>query len=234
VPESDIVVLSCEHASNAVPSRWRAYFSGAEELLAGHRGWDPGALELARDLAIALGVPLHIGEVTRLLVDLNRSLGHRALFSERSPTDPAVREELLQRYYHPYRQKVRESVANGREQRKRVLHLSVHSFTPILDGKLRDADIGILYDPSRVEERAFADVLAARLIERLPRRRVRRNAPYRGTSDGLVTALRQEFPAPGYIGLELEINQGLTTPSRDWHRLRIELLAAVVESLPSR
>jgi hypothetical protein len=38
---------------------------------------------------------------------------------------------------------------------------------------------------------------------------VRRNAPYRGESNCLPTALRHELPAARYLGLELELSQAL-------------------------
>ena len=39
--------------------------------------------------------------------------------------------------------------------RKQVLHVAVHSFTPVLHGERRNADVGLLYDPARPRERAF-------------------------------------------------------------------------------
>ena len=33
-----------------------------------------------------------------------------------------------------------------------MIHLSSHSFTPELDGKVRKADIGLIYDPARQRE----------------------------------------------------------------------------------
>ena len=38
--------LSCEHGGNHIPTAYQPLFKGAEEVLASHRGWDPGALEL--------------------------------------------------------------------------------------------------------------------------------------------------------------------------------------------
>jgi predicted N-formylglutamate amidohydrolase len=55
-----------------VPRRWRGLFEGAEEVLASHRGWDPGAFDLARRLARLLDVPLIAHHITRLLMDVNR------------------------------------------------------------------------------------------------------------------------------------------------------------------
>ena len=84
----------------------------------------------------------------------------------------------------------------------------IHSFTPVLNGVERDADVGILYDPSRPAEAKLADVLIKSILEREPSLRIRKNYPYLGKSDGLTTTLRQKF-GTSYAGLEIEINQKL-------------------------
>jgi predicted N-formylglutamate amidohydrolase len=89
-----------------------------------------------------------------------------------------------------------------------VIHIAVHSFTPVLDDVVRDADIGILYDPARTSERTLA-MAWKRMFD--PALRVRCNVPYRGASDGLATALRKRWPASRYMGFELEINQRIVS-----------------------
>ena len=41
---------------------------------------------------------------------------------------------------------------------------------------------------------------------------MRRNYPYRGSSDGLTTTLRGLFADPDYLGIEIEVNQALVGP----------------------
>jgi predicted N-formylglutamate amidohydrolase len=65
----------------------------------------------------------------------------------------------------------------------------------------------VLYDPARPLERALAVAWARALARELPERVVRRNDPYRGSADGLTTAMRRELPAARYVGIEIEINQ---------------------------
>lgn len=230
------LVLSCEHASARVPARWRALFRGAEAELASHRGYDIGALELARELRRLTGAPLQAGRATRLLVDLNRSLGHPRLFSERTRSLPAAeRERILAQHYHPYRAAVGTELARALARAPRVLHLSVHSFTPVLEGIERAADIGLLYDPSRASERELADHIARHLHDALPELRLRRNYPYRGTSDGLTTALRKRFPATRYAGIELELNQALVLDERGaCPHLRRRIASAIRSELAPR
>jgi predicted N-formylglutamate amidohydrolase len=227
------VVVSCEHGGNWVPERYGELFAGAGELLASHRGQDIGVLPLARELAERFGVPLHAGTITRLLVDLNRSPGSRTLFSEFTRELPqSERESLLDRYYHPYRDGVTAEVASHIAAGKQVLHLSLHSFTPEWDGLERRADLGLLYDPRRPLERDFCADLTRALRQAAPRRRVRRNYPYQGASDSLVTTLRQRFSPDSYLGIEIEVNQKHPAGGRrEWEEMRrvvCEVLAAQI------
>ena len=199
------LLLTCEHGGNRVPREYRALFRGREALLASHRGWDPGALAVGRSLARALDAELIAATTTRLLVDLNRSPHNPAVFSELSRgLTRDRRDALLARCHRPHWDRVRAAIA---ARGGRVLHLAVHSFTPVWRGAKRNFEIGILYDPERRRERSLAMAWQRRLRAELPRLGVRRNAPYRGNADGLTTALRREFPAERYLGLELELNQ---------------------------
>lgn len=177
---------------------------------------------MARALATAVGAPLVAATVSRLVVDLNRSIGHPQLFSAATRDTPAtVREEIVAHYYCPYRMQaerlVRQSVSRGR----RVVHISSHSFTPELNGKLRCADVGLLYDPGRREEGELCARWKASLAALAPALRVRRNYPYAGKGDGLTAHLRLRFPEEAYAGIELEINQHIVLGAgRRWTALR--------------
>ncbi|MGR9108776.1 MAG: N-formylglutamate amidohydrolase, partial [Gammaproteobacteria bacterium] len=146
---TEAVIVSCEHASNRIPAEFSRLFTGYEAVLASHRGWDPGALIFAGELAATLNAPLFSSEYSRLLVDLNRSRHHRELMSSVTRAlPPAFREQILDQYYLPYRLRVEAAIAGLLARFGRAWHVSVHSFTPVLDGKVRQADLGILYDPA--------------------------------------------------------------------------------------
>ena len=72
-------VITCEHGGNRIPAPYRDLFHTHQALLDSHRGYDPGALIMARALATAFAAPLVTSTVSRLLVDLNRSVGHPRL-----------------------------------------------------------------------------------------------------------------------------------------------------------
>lgn len=217
------LLITCEHGGNRVPRRYRALFAGHQGLLGTHRGYDLGALRLARGLARAFAAPLFGETVTRLLVDLNRSLGHQRLFSEIVRDQPnAERQAIVERYYLPYRHRVEAHIAQLANRRVQVIHVSVHSFTPVLDGEVRTADVGILYDPARRGEAALAKAWQAGLQALDASLRVRRNYPYRGTADGFTTHLRRRFPADAYLGIELEMNQAqVLNGAKHWAELQV-------------
>ena len=227
------VVFACEHASHSVPRRYRGLFRRGDALLDSHRGWDPGALELARALATRFGAPLFRGVVTRLLVDLNRSLQSPTLFSEYAlRLEEKERLALLARYWEPYRHAVRHCLEEALAEGGVVLHFSVHSFTPKLRGETRRTDVGLLFDPRRTGEARFARALRAALQTELPELRIDMNEPYSGVSDGLTTTLRAEFPKARYLGIEFEVNQRFARTERArWRELQRKIGKALENAL---
>lgn len=233
------VVLTCEHGGNRVPARYRRLFDGRERMLSSHRGWDPGALELARLLARRLRAPLISATVTRLLVDLNRSADNPTLFSHiTAPLPDNEKERILAAHYRPYRGKVERAVQGAIRRGGAALHLSVHTFTPVFRGQRRAVDVGLLFDPARDAESAFCDRLLHEIVvtddDGLRRRplAVRPNEPYRGTDDGLTTALRTNLPSDRYLGIELEVSQRF--PRRGgsaWERVQSRLAASLEAAL---
>lgn len=225
----DSFLVTCEHGGNRIPAPYRALFRAQAALLDTHRGYDAGALVIAKELAKATRAPLVTSTVSRLLVDLNRSLGHPQVFSAASrAASPAVRARIVQQHYLPYREQVERLVARAVSRDRRVVHISSHSFTPKLYGKVRHADVGMLYHPGRTGEVALAARWKAALERAAPELRVRRNYPYAGKSDGLMSHLRLRFSPDAYVGIELEVNQKIVLDAgRRWTALR----RALVESL---
>ena len=227
------LILTCEHAGNRVPAEYKPLFRGAEEVLASHRGWDPGALPLAKTFQRRLSAPLQYTTTTRLLVEPNRSVGHRSLFSEFTrPLERSDKQKILDRYYHPHRNQIESWIAGRVKKGGRVVHLSLHTFTPQWNGETRNADVGLLYDPGRLWEVDLCDAWHAALKGARPDLRIRRNYPYLGKADGFTTHLRRRFGL-SYAGIELEVNQ--LWPSKpvaaDWKRLRQDLAYSFAKAL---
>jgi predicted N-formylglutamate amidohydrolase len=222
------ILVTCEHGGHQVPRAYRSLFTGAQRLLASHRGWDRGAFDIAEALALALGAPLIAATTTRLLIDLNRSPGHPAQFGARVRGLPSEElQRLEEAYYDPYRRLVANAVGRRTRRGRWVHHLSMHSFAPVLRGERRNADIALLYDPRRGRERAVATAILAELGRRAPDLRLRRNYPYLGRADSLTAALRREHGARWYAGLEVEVNQRLVRRAATFARVRRTLVEAL-------
>ncbi len=223
------LLITCEHGGNDVPAPYRQLFRDAGTILASHRGFDAGALTMAEALAAHFSAPLLSASVSRLLVDLNRSLGHRHLHMDSIRALPeATRQEIIEHYYQPYRAEAERLVTEAIASQGSIIHLSCHSFTNLFNGVERQVDIGLLYDPARAGEKALCAHWKSALKASAPGLQVRRNFPYQGRNDGLTTTLRKKFPADAYLGIELELNQkNITSPARQWRALR----ALVIDSL---
>jgi predicted N-formylglutamate amidohydrolase len=225
------LLVTCEHASCAVPATLRQLGLPAP-VLRSHRGWDPGALGIAKTIARALGVPPMAGGWSRLVADLNRSAAHPRVIAARVDGRPvpgnqltaAEREARLRQYWQPWRRRLeRQAIVASR--RGPLLHLSVHSFVERLGGVERANDIGLLCDPARAAEVALCRDLAVAL--RMAELRVRRNFPYFGDTDGVTTWLRALLPRSRYLGIEIECNQRLARTAAGERRLARALTQAL-------
>jgi predicted N-formylglutamate amidohydrolase len=199
------LILTCEHAGNQVPDEYKSLFENQDEVLQSHRGWDPGAWLLANFLSKKLEAPIFGCLTTRLLIEANRSVDNVQLFSEfTSSLKEEAKEKLIQEIYKPYRDQVQKAIDG---MIKPVLHLSIHSFTPIWDNQERKVDIGILFDPSQDSEASFSNRLKENLQRNLPGYLICFNEPYKGTDDGITTWMRKKYKNEVYTGIEIEVNQ---------------------------
>lgn len=211
------LLVTCEHASCNVPAFARN-LNIPREVQESHRGFDIGAFGVYKDLVRKAKPDFYsAGKYSRLFIDLNRSLWNKTVFSEfwdaykpkeNSPEGDMAKYLSLRKqayaYYLNYRKEVEDFV---RATDGFAIHLAIHSFTPVLNGVERDADVGVLYDPSRPAEKTVADAIISEIHARAPELKVRRNYPYQGKTDGLCTAMREI--SPFYAGFEIEFNQRL-------------------------
>lgn len=214
--QHEILILTCEHASNKLPAAFKSAVPA--EVLKTHRAYDIGALAVFRKLVKFAKPEFHCeGKYSRLFVDLNRTITNKSAFSDYyealDKATAAKTKAQATAYWQEYRAAIEKFVESAIKPKTRaaksepeIVHLGIHSFTPELNGKVRNTDIGILYDPSRPKECELAQVIKAEIKRLHPEMKVRFNYPYKGTSDGLTTTLRKKF-GPRYAGLEIEINQ---------------------------
>lgn len=227
------VIVTCEHGGNKIPRKYLSLFRNKKKILNSHRGWDQGALILAKTISRDLSAPLIYSNISRLLIDLNRSLHHPDLFSEFSkPSSRLIKQELIDSIYIPYRSKVINKIKESKYRCPLTAHLSIHSFTPNLNGEQRTADIGLLYDPSRKSEKLICKKLQISLKENIPELNIRCNYPYRGNADGFTTYLRSQFNERNYTGIEIEINQKhITSNNNVWLTIKQKLGKLILNNL---
>jgi predicted N-formylglutamate amidohydrolase len=222
------LILTCEHAFNTIPQEYQDLFINAEEILESHRGYDPGALDLFNELKDLADFSFY-HETGRLLVEVNRSKGHSNLFSEFTKNlSGKQKNEILTQYYFPFRDSVEKQISSIIEKGEKVLHFSVHTFTPKLNEEIRKTDIGLLYDPSRSEEKEFSKKFKQNLKNQNPELKIRFNYPYLGKADGFITYLRKKF-TENYLGIELEVNQKFVSQNQMEYRIKNAVFLALKE-----
>ena len=200
------VLLTCEHASNALPSGY-SWPASDRWLAQAHWAWDIGAAVLTRQLASTLLAPAVIANHSRLLVDLNRQLHEDTLFRDLADSKTVAlnaeigeqdRENRLKLYYYPYYETVRRV---AKECAVDIL-FSVHTFTPVYEEERRELEVGVLYD---TEEK-----LGHLLVEHLSGEGffTRPNEPYSGR-EGLMYCVQHNADSVGARALEVEVRQDL-------------------------
>lgn len=202
------VVLTCEHAAYTLPERYGTLGLAADDLRR-HIGWDIGAWAVVRALLQRVDSVAVSSAYSRLLIDCNRAPSDHDLIipesdgtsvsGNRGLTD-AERQRRIREFYAPYHAAV-DRIARDRADASRLL-LSMHSFTPTLDGKDRPFDVGVLFDDHEDIACEFGQRLAHTGY------RVRDNEPYSGYA-GLIFSARRHGRRHGLPYLEIEMNNAL-------------------------
>ncbi len=218
------MLLSCEHASERLPERWR-WPEADRRLLGTHWAVDLGARAFAIELAERTGSPAVLARFSRLLIDPNRELDSSTLlrdWAEGAPVElncdvaAADRQRRIDEYYRPYHQAFDELVQASPQA---DFIFSVHSFTPMYEGTPRDIEVGILYD-SQAQ-------LGEQCVLELGRfgYDVRVNQPWSGLG-GLMYSAEDKAQRHGRRALELEIRQDLAVQPRWRHEFADRLVLA--------
>lgn len=209
--------VTCEHASNRVPAPLRTTALD-RAWLASHWGYDIGARTLAREFIRLTGSSGVLSRFSRLVCDANRdpqhpdliracTEGHIISFNQRLAQ--SERRRRVQRYHEPYHAAVDAGLrARLAVEQGDVLLLSIHTFTPVWNNRVRAMDVGVLFSPYEALARRLADELGKEGFD------TALNAPYSGR-EGLIYAAERHGSSHQVLFLELEVNQSLTcTPAR--------------------
>ena len=219
------VVLTCEHASSALPDPW-AWHLDDHWLADTHWASDLGAAAFARSLARRLAVPAVLSRFSRLLVDPNRPLDSDTLFRREADgrvvrlnqsIDPGERQQRLDCFYHPYHRAVSAMV----QQSTAEIVLGIHSFTEEYEGRARVLEVGVLYDQD--------EALAFELVEHLRNAGflTAPNEPYSG-KNGLAYSPVLHAEEFERRALEIEVRQDLVVNDTFARRL-VDALGSFLE-----
>jgi predicted N-formylglutamate amidohydrolase len=200
------LVLTCEHASCRVPVEYDDLGLEPDEL-ADHIAWDIGAGDLTRALAARFDAPAVLAGVSRLVIDCNRDLADADLIVAEShgiripgngDLDDTDRGARIRGFYDPYHEAIDATLST----RPAAWLVSLHSFTPRLQGRERRFDVGVLFDDHADDARRAGECLAEEGLI------VRYNQPY-SAFDGLIFSARTHGHRHGVRYVELEINNKL-------------------------
>lgn len=148
------IILICDHAGNAIPREYGDLGLPAEEFRR-HIAYDPGAADVTRALARALGVPAVLSTFSRLLIDANRGeddptlimkLSDGAVVAGNAQVDAAERARRIERYFAPYHAAIDAAIVAAQAAGAVPAIFSLHSFTPVWRGKARPWHAGVLWD----------------------------------------------------------------------------------------
>ena len=214
-PSVGPILFTCEHATRRLPE-WEP--SAADlPYLEDHWGWDVGAADLTRELARLRGCGALLSRFSRLVCDPNRDpsepsfvvrevAGH-ALSWNRA-VDDAERARRRGRYFDPYHAAIDRALAQRAAAGAPARLCSIHSFTPVWDGRARQMEVGVLFDAHEELARRVAAALAREGFA------VAENEPYSGMA-GLIYAAQRHGRSHGVVYLELEVrNDLIATPDR--------------------
>ncbi|BAB50630.1 N-formylglutamate amidohydrolase [Mesorhizobium japonicum] len=205
------IVLLADHARRDLPDDYGSLGLPAAEFER-HIAYDIGVEAVTRELAGLLDAPAVIANFSRLLIDPNRGEDDPTLIRQlydgtvvpgNYPIAPEERERRLDRFYRPYHDAVGAMIASVAQASGRAPFIfSVHSFTPVMQGRQRPWHVGILWDLDDRVARPLIDMLAQdkNLI-------VGDNEPYDGALRG-DTMFRHAI-VNGYAHALIEIRQDL-------------------------
>lgn len=226
-PNSSPFLLIGDHASNRVPEG--IGLGLAQILLNEHIAIDIGVAELGRALCESLNCPGIFGNVSRLVVDLNREedAPHIIPISSDGYAVPGnaighdAQLERIEQYWRPYHSRIEQQMAM---QRPRLL-ISLHSFTPQLATRPEEArpwEVGILYNQ---DDRAAR--IAIPLLEQAGVR-VGDQQPYSGKLLNATMNRHGEDTGTAYLGIEMRQDLiGLPEGVAKW----CDILAPVIKAI---
>ena len=204
-------LFTVDHAGQAIP-RALGDLGLAPGEIDRHIGWDIGIAGVARRLAAGLDAWTILQAYSRLVIDCNRPLESPTLIVERSDgtaipanagLDPQARAARVLDIFLPYHARIVEALDLRSAHARPTLLVTLHSFTPAMNGSARPWHCGVLYHRDTRLAHALRDALRDEgdLV-------VGDNQPY-AVSDSSDYAIPVHGEGRGLAHVEIEIRQDL-------------------------
>jgi predicted N-formylglutamate amidohydrolase len=230
------ILLTCDHASNRVPSAL-ADLGLTREALSRHIGWDIGAGEVSRGLARRLDAAAVLAGHSRLVIDCNRDPGDATSIAATSDgiaipgnrdLSPQARQVRQTEIFAPYHAAIADWIETRLARAIVPALLSIHSFTPAMGGKARPWHVGILWD---ADPRIPVPLLEGLRAD--PALVVGDNEPYSARMPAGYT-VRHHAVARGLPHVAIELRQDLIEDAAGAERWADRLAAALAPILARR
>lgn len=231
------VLLVCEHASRRMPKALGDLGLDAEAL-SSHIAWDPGALAVAEMLSDRLDATLVAQTFSRLAYDCNRPPESPFSVPQKSEIyaipgntglSAAELDARADSIYHPFRSALAGVIAGRVVENRSPVLVTIHTFTPVYFGKMRDVEIGILHD----RDARFADALLNSMTGDAGGFRIERNQPY-GPADGVTHTLLEHALPAGLLNVMIEIRNDLVVTGADQTAMAAYLAEHIAAALSER
>ena len=251
------ILLVCDHASRALPRGRLARELGYErpssalsrsstssrpstlsrEVLGSHRAYDPGAEALTLKLSERLEAPAVFGAYSRLVIDLNRSIGRAdsAIVCADGvaipPPSEAEYRARVDELFLPYHDYIERLIGlRQRASKPFLLLVAVHSFTPCLDtapyARGRAMACGVLWSRSR-----DSAVRVARQLAESTKESIALNKPYSGKREGYTIKRHGELSDTAALAIEVRSDK---IESEEQQNFWTDRLAAAFEAEVSK
>lgn len=147
-------VLICDHAGRAIPKAL-GNLGLDDSALWRHIAWDIGIADVTRQLARSLDAPAVLSGYSRLVIDCNRRLGNPSSIPQESDgvevpgnrgLTPEDRQARAAACFDPYHGAVGRLIDGRRRAGIVPALVSMHSFTPVMNGFERPWHVGILWN----------------------------------------------------------------------------------------
>jgi predicted N-formylglutamate amidohydrolase len=226
------VLVICDHASSTIPPALGDLGLAPADRLA-HVAWDIGAAEVARRLAHRLACPAVLAGVSRLVIDCNRQPGDPGSIPAVScgvavpgnaSVDDAEADSRAEAWFWPYHHRIGTVLAHLWRHGPAPAMVSVHSFTPSINGDARPWHVGVLWNRDGRMAVPVIDALRAR-----GDLTVGDNQPYSGRE--INYTLDTHAGAAGLPHVSFEIRQDLigdTAGAERWADILAGVLAPVL------